>query len=218
MKLKKKIIDPVSELKLFGSTIPLKKLFNTSVYCIIIFYSGLINSSKKILQNDEQLQNAAVKNRFKKKGWVKKRNMLLGLKNSVNKIQSLFYSWLPLFYVSHFSIIIHLRTLKSSLRQTSKAAALMAAQQQQAAAAAAAAAQAQPSATQVAGGELDDMSGDIQVDEWNADPNEPRYCLCNQVSYGEMVGCDNNDVSVIFFLFQSSYLPMLYSYSIKLCV
>ncbi|KAK3768346.1 hypothetical protein RRG08_031136 [Elysia crispata] len=84
-------------------------------------------------------------------------------------------------------------------KQTSKAAALMAAQQQQAAAAAAAAAQAQPSATQVAGGELDDMSGDIQVDEWNADPNEPRYCLCNQVSYGEMVGCDNNDCPIEWF-------------------
>ncbi|KAK9272385.1 hypothetical protein L1049_002756 [Liquidambar formosana] len=23
------------------------------------------------------------------------------------------------------------------------------------------------------------------------DPNEPTYCLCNQVSYGEMVACDN---------------------------
>ncbi|GFR83931.1 inhibitor of growth protein [Elysia marginata] len=85
-------------------------------------------------------------------------------------------------------------------KQTSKAAALMAAQQQQAAAAAAAAAaQAQPSTAQVAGGELDDMSGDIQVDEWNADPNEPRYCLCNQVSYGEMVGCDNNDCPIEWF-------------------
>ena len=27
------------------------------------------------------------------------------------------------------------------------------------------------------------------------DPNEPRYCLCGDVSYGEMVGCDNDDVS-----------------------
>ena len=27
------------------------------------------------------------------------------------------------------------------------------------------------------------------------DPNEPTYCLCNQVSYGEMVACDNPDVS-----------------------
>ncbi|KAF3819300.1 hypothetical protein GH733_013450 [Mirounga leonina] len=32
-----------------------------------------------------------------------------------------------------------------------------------------------------------------QVD-WTYDPNEPRYCICNQVSYGEMVGCDNQDV------------------------
>ena len=31
---------------------------------------------------------------------------------------------------------------------------------------------------------------------WQDDPNEPRYCLCNQVSYGEMVGCDNDDVSL----------------------
>ena len=27
------------------------------------------------------------------------------------------------------------------------------------------------------------------------DPNEPTYCLCHQVSYGEMIGCDNQDVS-----------------------
>lgn len=30
------------------------------------------------------------------------------------------------------------------------------------------------------------------------DPNEPTYCLCSQVSYGEMIGCDNPDV--IFFI------------------
>lgn len=29
--------------------------------------------------------------------------------------------------------------------------------------------------------------------EWNYDPNEPRYCICNQVSYGDMVACDNGD-------------------------
>ncbi|MEQ2220946.1 Inhibitor of growth protein 4 [Ilyodon furcidens] len=28
------------------------------------------------------------------------------------------------------------------------------------------------------------------------DPNEPTYCLCHQVSYGEMIGCDNTDVPV----------------------
>uniref|UniRef100_A0A2M3YZJ1 Inhibitor of growth protein n=1 Tax=Anopheles braziliensis TaxID=58242 RepID=A0A2M3YZJ1_9DIPT len=27
--------------------------------------------------------------------------------------------------------------------------------------------------------------------EWSCDPNEPRYCICNQVSYGDMVACDN---------------------------
>lgn len=27
------------------------------------------------------------------------------------------------------------------------------------------------------------------------DPNEPTYCLCHQVSYGEMIGCDNTEVS-----------------------
>lgn len=29
------------------------------------------------------------------------------------------------------------------------------------------------------------------------DPNEPTYCLCHQVSYGEMIGCDNPDVSIL---------------------
>lgn len=31
--------------------------------------------------------------------------------------------------------------------------------------------------------------------EWSYDPNEPRYCVCNQVSYGDMVACDNEHVS-----------------------
>ncbi|XP_051164528.1 inhibitor of growth protein 3 [Leptopilina boulardi] len=29
--------------------------------------------------------------------------------------------------------------------------------------------------------------------DWTYDPNEPRYCICNQVSYGDMVACDNSD-------------------------
>lgn len=33
------------------------------------------------------------------------------------------------------------------------------------------------------------------------DPNEPTYCLCHQVSYGEMIGCDNNDVR-LFILYR----------------
>ncbi|XP_071720861.1 PHD finger protein ING1-like [Rutidosis leptorrhynchoides] len=31
------------------------------------------------------------------------------------------------------------------------------------------------------------------------DPNEPTYCLCNQVSYGEMVACDNPDCKIEWF-------------------
>jgi hypothetical protein len=31
------------------------------------------------------------------------------------------------------------------------------------------------------------------------DPNEPLYCYCQQVSYGEMVACDNDDVSILAF-------------------
>lgn len=33
------------------------------------------------------------------------------------------------------------------------------------------------------------------------DPNEPTYCICQQVSYGEMIGCDNPDCHVEWFHF-----------------
>ena len=29
------------------------------------------------------------------------------------------------------------------------------------------------------------------------DPDEPTYCHCQQVSFGEMIGCDNDDVRVL---------------------
>ncbi|XP_023218911.1 inhibitor of growth protein 3-like isoform X1 [Centruroides sculpturatus] len=35
--------------------------------------------------------------------------------------------------------------------------------------------------------------------DWSYDPNEPRYCICNQVSYGDMVACDNEDCPVEWF-------------------
>lgn len=38
-----------------------------------------------------------------------------------------------------------------------------------------------------------------EVLDMPVDPNEPTYCLCNQVSYGEMIGCDNPDVSIFKF-------------------
>merc|ERR1712083_895232 len=37
------------------------------------------------------------------------------------------------------------------------------------------------------------LSADLRDQDWNFDPNEPRYCICNQVSYGDVVACDNED-------------------------
>ncbi|EDV26333.1 uncharacterized protein TRIADDRAFT_37327 [Trichoplax adhaerens] len=34
------------------------------------------------------------------------------------------------------------------------------------------------------------------------DPDEPTYCLCGQVSFGEMIGCDNDDCPIEWFHFQ----------------
>lgn len=52
------------------------------------------------------------------------------------------------------------------------------------------------------------MDLDIPVD-----PNEPTYCFCNQVSYGEMVACDNPDVCFTFsFLIFISILPTFHTY------
>ncbi|KAI0781254.1 hypothetical protein BD413DRAFT_608411 [Trametes elegans] len=31
----------------------------------------------------------------------------------------------------------------------------------------------------------------VPVDDMPPDPNEPRYCFCNQVSFGDMIACDN---------------------------
>uniref|UniRef100_A0A0N5A2T5 PHD-type domain-containing protein n=1 Tax=Parastrongyloides trichosuri TaxID=131310 RepID=A0A0N5A2T5_PARTI len=38
--------------------------------------------------------------------------------------------------------------------------------------------------------------------EMNAAPDEPRYCLCDRVSYGDMVGCDNEKCSLEWFHFE----------------
>ena len=45
--------------------------------------------------------------------------------------------------------------------------------------------------------------------EWAPDPNEPRYCLCNQVSYGDMVACDNPDVR------SSSFFYLIYLHRVN---
>ncbi|KAF8688044.1 hypothetical protein HU200_042461 [Digitaria exilis] len=37
--------------------------------------------------------------------------------------------------------------------------------------------------------------------ELPVDPNEPTYCFCNQVSYGDMVACDNPNCKIEWFHF-----------------
>lgn len=45
-------------------------------------------------------------------------------------------------------------------------------------------------------GEAAAQEPDVEVDEDGVpvDPNEPRYCVCNGVSFGEMIACENNQV------------------------
>lgn len=43
--------------------------------------------------------------------------------------------------------------------------------------------------------------GGPDVLDMPVDPNEPTYCLCRQVSYGEMIGCDNMDCPIEWFHF-----------------
>jgi len=40
-----------------------------------------------------------------------------------------------------------------------------------------------------------------EVLDMPVDPNEPTYCLCQQVSYGEMIGCDNQECPIEWFHF-----------------
>ncbi|PIK37211.1 putative inhibitor of growth protein 4, partial [Apostichopus japonicus] len=45
------------------------------------------------------------------------------------------------------------------------------------------------------------INGPSDVLDMPVDPNEPTYCLCHQVSYGEMIGCDNPDCPIEWFHF-----------------
>jgi hypothetical protein len=55
----------------------------------------------------------------------------------------------------------------------------------------------EPSPPAIVTDEVYENLGDANAEgsDWTYDPNEPRYCVCNQVSYGDMVACDNEDVS-----------------------
>jgi hypothetical protein len=49
-------------------------------------------------------------------------------------------------------------------------------------------------ASTAAVGPPEDTVDEMLFDDFPIDPNEPTYCLCNRVSFGEMVACDNDDV------------------------
>ncbi|CAM0870701.1 unnamed protein product [Alopecurus aequalis] len=54
--------------------------------------------------------------------------------------------------------------------------------------------------------------------ELPVDPNEPTYCFCNQVSYGEMVACDNPEVSCILLLEQLPFFACACALMVLFCV
>jgi len=56
-------------------------------------------------------------------------------------------------------------------------------------------------ATAVATSSTNPSVTDIPIVDMPVDPNEPTYCLCQQVSYGEMIGCDNQDCPIEWFHF-----------------
>lgn len=62
----------------------------------------------------------------------------------------------------------------------------------------AAAAAAVTAATEAATAAANPTGMDLDIP---VDPNEPTYCFCNQVSYGEMVACDNPDCKIEWFHF-----------------
>lgn len=43
-----------------------------------------------------------------------------------------------------------------------------------------------------ASNEVNGSGGDVADDDENGDADEPTYCYCNNISYGEMVACDND--------------------------
>ncbi|KAG1440734.1 hypothetical protein G6F56_011796 [Rhizopus delemar] len=45
----------------------------------------------------------------------------------------------------------------------------------------------------------DSLQSSISFSDMPIDPNEPRYCYCKSVSYGEMVACDNEECDIEWF-------------------
>ena len=62
-----------------------------------------------------------------------------------------------------------------------------------------------PSGATPAAGSTDSGSssyGRGGADEDSVNPNEPLYCLCQRISFGNMVGCDNDDCPYEWFHYE----------------
>lgn len=56
--------------------------------------------------------------------------------------------------------------------------------------------------SQVGGGNKDGtVAPETLAMDMPLDPNEPKYCTCHQVSFGEMIACDNKDCPIEWFHF-----------------
>ena len=53
-----------------------------------------------------------------------------------------------------------------------------------------------------AGTQVYSLRADLAVD-----PNEPTYCICNRVSFGDMIACENESCPVEWFHFECVGLP-----------
>lgn len=42
---------------------------------------------------------------------------------------------------------------------------------------------------------------EVLPEDLPVDPDEPTYCICNRISYGDMIGCDNQDCKIEWFHF-----------------
>ncbi|KAI9283750.1 hypothetical protein BC943DRAFT_326958 [Umbelopsis sp. AD052] len=49
------------------------------------------------------------------------------------------------------------------------------------------------------GSSAENVQAAVAISDMPVDPNEPVYCFCRQVSYGEMVACDNDECEIEWF-------------------
>ncbi|KAL0436793.1 UNVERIFIED_CONTAM: PHD finger protein ING2 [Sesamum radiatum] len=61
-----------------------------------------------------------------------------------------------------------------------------------------------------------DFASPVELDQ-PIDPNEPTYCVCHQVSFGDMIACDNENVNPISPSFSAPLLVASFSLSPPLC-